>query len=111
MARRMPRNHEESRAYMRHICAIIAAGDPPARVLTAEEEADDAIRGALILIQCGAPYGYMAGRRLIDYRRIETIAANLGHARALGLDDLAARTAAAVAAADAIAEPWRGRWE
>ena len=93
---------------MRHLCAIIAADRPAVRVLTAAEEADRALSAALRAIQSGAAYGYMAGGRLDDYRRVEAIRQNLGHARALGVDDLDARAAEALSEAGAIAEPWRG---
>lgn len=65
----------------------------------------------LIDIQGGAPYGYMVGARLADYRQVQTLGEDLGHARRLEVPDLDARTAAVVAAAEAIAAPWRGWWE
>lgn len=105
------RTHEETRTYMRRLCRVIAADRRAVEVLTADEEADRALSGALVCIQTGAPFGYMAGARLEDYRRVEAIRVNLGLARALGVDDIDARTAAAVTAASGIAEPWRGRWE
>ncbi|MEN6342186.1 MAG: hypothetical protein ABFC89_06450 [Methanospirillum sp.] len=105
------RTHEETRAYMRHLCAIIAAGRPAVRPMTAAEEADRAIGRALISVQSGADFGYMTGARLDDYRRIQALRDALASARALGLDDLGARTAQAVDMARGIAEPWRGRWE
>lgn len=111
MARRMPRTHAETRAYMREICAILAAGATPARIPTADEEADRAISSALACIQTGAPYGYMAGARLEAFRSVEALGAALASARALELEDLDARTAKAVLRAGEIAEPWRGRWE
>lgn len=104
------RTHEETRAYMRRICSIIAA-DRPARVLTPEEETRRAIRAALADVQHGAPYGYMSGARLEDYRRIERIGHDLEDAWRLSVPDIDAWTAAAVAEAGAIAGPWRGRWE
>lgn len=96
---------------MRRLVRIIAADRPAVEVLTAEEEADRALSGALVDIRSGAAYGYMAGSRLEDYRRVEALGVALASARALELSDLDARAAAAVAAADAIAEPWRGWWE
>src|SRR5690606_41226885 len=60
----------ETRAYMRRLCAVIEADRPAVRVLTAAEEADRAISGALLDILLGAPYGYMTGARLADYRRV-----------------------------------------
>lgn len=111
MARRFPRTHEETRAYMRRLMQIIAADRPAAEVLTAAEEADRALSGALWEIQRGAPYGYMAGDRLEDYRRVQALRVALASAQALELPGLPARSAAAVAAAGRIAEPWRGWWE
>jgi hypothetical protein len=105
------RSREETRAYMHRLLAIMAAGSPAARVLTAAEEADQAIRRALIGVQSGADLGYMTGARLDDYRRIQALRDALASARALGLEDLDARTARAVEMARGIAEPWRGRWE
>lgn len=96
---------------MRHLCAIIAAGRPAVRPLTAAEEADRMISGALICVQSGADFGYMTGARLADYRRIQALRDAIAAARALGIDDLAARTSRAVGMAREIAEPWRGRWE
>lgn len=96
---------------MRRLCRIIAADHRAVEVLTADEEADRALSGALTCIQTGAPFGYMTGARLEDYGRVEAIRVNLSLARALGVDDIDARMAAAVTAAGAIAEPWRGRWE
>ncbi len=96
---------------MRRLCRIIAAGSPAARVLTAAEEADRAIRRALISVQSGADFGYMTGARLADYRRIQALRDAIAAARALGIDDLDARTSRAVEMAREIAEPWRGRWE
>ena len=109
MARR--RTREETREYLRRLCRIIAADRRPVAVLTAAEEADRALSHALIAIRNGAADGYMAGRRLDDYRRVEAIAANLGMARAFGVTDLDARTVDAVTAAETIAETWRGREE
>ena len=111
MARRLPQTHEETRAYMHRLMQIIAADRRPAEVLSAAEEADRALSGALWDIQRGAPYGYMAGDRLEDYRRVQALRVALASARALELSDLAYRAAAAVAAAGRIAEPWRGWWE
>ena len=102
------RTREETRAYMRRLCAVIEADRPVVRVLTAAEEADRAISGALLDILLGAPYGYMTGARLTDYRRVLALRDALASARALGIDDLEARTAVAVTAARAIAEPWQG---
>ena len=96
---------------MRRLCRIIAAGSPAARVLTAAEEADRMISGALIRVQSGADFGYMTGARLDDYRRIQALRDALASARELGLEDLDARTAKAVGMARGIAEPWPGRWE
>ena len=105
------RSREETCAYMRRLCRIIAAGSPAAPILTATEEADRAIRRALIRVQSGADFGYMTGARLDDYRRIQALRDALAAARALGLEDLDVRTARAVEMACGIAEPWRGRWE
>ena len=105
------RSHEETRAYMRRLCEIIAADRPAPQVLTPEEETRRAIRAALASVQHGAPYGYMSGARLEDYRRIERIGRDLEDAWRLGVPGIDARTAAAVAEAGAIAGPWRGRWE
>lgn len=96
---------------MRRLMRIIAADRPAFEVLTAAEEADRALSSALRNIQRGAAYGYMADHRLDDYRRVQALGVALASARALELPDLDARTAAAVAAADEIAEPWRGWWE
>ena len=105
------RSREETRAYMRRLCEIIAADRPAPLVLTPEEETRRAIRAALASVQHGAPYGYMSGARLEDYRRIERIGRDLEDARRLGVPDLDGRTAEAVRAAWAVAEPWRGWWE
>jgi hypothetical protein len=105
------RSREETRAYMGRLCRIIAAGSPAVQVLTAAEEADRAIRRELIRVQSGADFGYMTGARLDDYRRIQALRDALASARALGTDDLDARTSRAVEMARGIAEPWRGRWE
>ena len=105
MVRRRP--GETDRAYVDRLRDIIAAAQSPAEVPTPEEE----IRRASLIVEKGAAYGYMAGRRLDDYRRVEAIAANLGMARAFGVTDLAARTVDAVTAAETIAETWRGREE
>ena len=96
---------------MRRLMQIIAADRRPAEVLTAAEEADRALSKTLWDIQRGAAYGYMAGDRLEDYRRVQALRVALASACALELPDLDARTAAAVAAAGRIAEPWRGWWE
>ena len=109
MARRRP--GETDRAYIARLRAVIIAARSPEEVLTADEKADRALSGALCDIQHGGRLGvYMNGSRLDDYRRIEAIAANLVMARALGVPDVDARTAAALEAADRIAAPWRG-WE
>ena len=108
MVRRRP--GETDRAYLARLRRIIAAAGSPAGVPTPEEETRRAIRSALIDVQRGAPYGYMNGARLEDYRRIEQVARDLDDARRLDLPDLDARAAAAVATAAAVADPWRGRW-
>jgi len=105
------RTHEETRAYMRRLRRTIAAARPPVRTLTVAEEADRALSVALLDIRAGAPFGYVAGARLEDYRRVEALGVALAAARALGIADLDARTAAAVETAGAITEPWRGWWE
>ena len=109
MVRRRP--GETDRAYLARLRRIIAAAGSPAEVLTPEEETRRAIRAALADVQRGAPYGYMNGARLEDYRRIEQIARDLDDARRLGLPDIDTRAASAVATAAAVAEPWRGRWD
>ena len=108
MVRRRP--GETDRAYLARLRQIIAAAGRPAGVLTPEEETRRAIRAALADVQRDAPYGYMNGARLEDYRRIEQIARDLDDARRLELPDIDARAAAAVATAAAVADPWRGRW-
>lgn len=109
MVRRRPR--ETDRAYLDRLRRIMAAAGSPAEVPTPEEETRRAIRSALAEVQRGAPYGYMNGARLEDYRRIEQVARDLDDARRLAVPDLDDRTAAAVRAVWAVAEPWRGRWE
>ncbi len=108
MVRRRP--GETDRAYVARLRAVIAADRAEVAILTAEEEADRALSGALVDIRSGAAYGYMTGRRLEDYRRVEALRVALASARALELSDLDARAAVAVTAADAIAKPWRGWW-
>ena len=105
MVRRRP--GETDRAYVARLRDVIAAAQSPAAVPTPDEE----IRRASLIVEKGAAYGYMAGARLADYRRIEGIGRDLEDARRLAVPDLDARTAAAVRAAWAVAGPWRGRWE
>ena len=106
MARRRP--GETDRAYVARLRAVIAAARHPApEAPTPEEE----ILRASLLVESGAPYGYMTGSRLADYQRIERIARDLEDARRLSVPDLNDRTAEAVRAARAVADPWRGRWE
>ena len=102
---------ETDRAYLARLRGIIAAAKSPEAIPTPEEETRRLIRAALADVQRGAAYGYMNGTRLQDYRRIEEIGRDLEDARRLGLPDVDARAAAAVATAAAVAEPWRGRWE
>ena len=109
MVRRRP--GETDRAYVARLRAVIAADRAEVAILTDEEKADRALSGALVDIRRGAAYGYMAGSRLEDYRRVQALGVALAAARALELSDLDTRAAAAVAAAGRIAEPWRGRWE
>ena len=106
MVRRRP--GETDRAYVARLRAVIAAGSRAAPVVPTP---DDEIRWASLIVERGAPYGYMAGHRLDDFRRIEGIARDLEDARRLAVPDLGDRTAAAVRAAWAVAGPWRGRWE
>ena len=106
MVRRRP--GETDRAYVARLRAVIAAGSRAAPVVPTP---DDEIRRALGIVKKGAAYGYMAGARLADYRRIDWIGRDLEDARRLAVPDLDDRTAAAVRAAWAVAEPWRGRWE
>ena len=105
MVRRRP--GETDRAYVARLRHVIAAAQSPADVPTPDEE----IRRASLIVEKGAAYGYMAGARLDDYRRIEGIGRDLEDARRLAVPDLDARSAAAVRAAWAVAGPWRGRWE
>lgn len=106
MVRRRP--GETDRAYVARLRDVIAAGSQAEPdVPTPEEE----IRRASLIVENGAAYGYMAGHRLDDFRRIEGIGRDLEDARRLAVPDLDDRTAAAVRAAWAVAEPWRGRWE
>ena len=106
MARRRP--GETDRAYVARLRAVIAAARrPEPEAPTPEEE----IQWASLLVESGAAYGYMAGSRLADYQRIERIARDLEDARRLAVPDLDDRTAEAVRAAWAVAEPWRGWWE
>ena len=106
MARRRP--GETDRAYVARLRAVIAAGSRgPAEVPTPDQE----IRRALAIVELGAAFGYMAGHRLDDFRRIEEIARNLTDACRFGVPDLDDRTAAAVREAWDVAEPWRGWWE
>jgi hypothetical protein len=102
---------ETDRVYLARLRRIMVEARSPVEVLTPEEETRRAIRFALADVQRGAPCGYMNGARLEDYRRIEQIRRDLEDARRLGLSDVDARTAVAVATAAAIAEPWRGRWD
>ena len=106
MARRRP--GETDRAYVARLRAVIAAARHPGpEAPTPEEE----IQWASLLVESGAPYGYMTGSRLADYQRIERIARDLRDARRLAVPDLDDRSAEAVRAARAVADPWRGRWE
>ena len=105
MVRRRP--GETDRAYVARLRAVIAAAQSPADVPTPEEE----IRRASLIVEYGAAYGYMTGARLADYRRIQALRQDLEDARRLGVPDLDGRTAEAVRAAWAVAEPWRGWWE
>ena len=106
MARRRP--GETDRAYVARLRAVIAAARrPEPETPTPEEE----ILRASLLVESGAPYGYMTGSRLADYQRIERIARDLRDARRLAVHDLDDRSAEAVRAARAVADPWRGRWE
>ena len=105
MVRRRP--GETDRAYVARLRDVIAAAQSPADVPTPEEE----IRRASLIVEVGAPYRYMTGARLADYRRIKGIARDLEDARRLGVPDLDDRTAEAVRAAWAVAEPWWGWWE
>ncbi|HQJ88396.1 MAG TPA: hypothetical protein PLY91_07640 [Methanoregulaceae archaeon] len=110
MVRRRP--GETDRAYVRRLRAVmVAAYSRPAEVVTPEITADLEIRKASGIVRCGALYGYMAGHRLDDFRRIEAIARDLHDARRLAVPDLDRRTAAAVREAWSVAEPWRERWD
>lgn len=102
---------ETDRAYLARLRGIIAAAKSPEAIPTPEEETRRLIRAALADVQRGAAYGYMNGASLQDYRRIEEIGRDLEDARRLGLADMDARAAAAVATSAAVAEPWRERWE
>lgn len=102
---------ESDRAYLARLRGIIAAAKRPEAIPTPEEEMRRLIRAALADVQRGAAYGYMNGARLQDYRRIEGIARDLEDAHRLGLPDVDARAAAAVATAAAVAGPLRERWE
>lgn len=108
MVRRRP--GETDRAYLARLRRIIAQAGSSAEVLTPEEETRRAIRSAMFDVQRGAPYGYMNGGRLEDYRRIEQIARDLDDSRRLGLPDIDARAAVAVATAAAVTAPWAGVW-
>lgn len=102
---------ETDRAYLARLRRIITAAKSPEAIPTPEEETHRLIRAALADVQRGAAYGYMNGPRLQDFRRIEEIGRDLEDARRLGLADVDARAAAAVATAAAVAGPWRERWE
>ncbi len=106
MVRRRP--GETDRAYVARLRDVIAAGSRAAPVVRTP---DEEIRRASLIVENGAAYGYMAGARLADYRRIEGIGRDLEDARRLAVPDLGDRTAEAVRAAWAVAEPWRGWWE
>jgi len=105
------RSGETDRGYVARLRRVMVAAKRPAEAPTPEEETRRALRVALINVQSGAPYGYMNGARLEDYRRIEQIARDLDDARRLGFLDVDARAAEAVATAAAVAEPWQERWE
>jgi len=106
MVRRRP--GETDRAYVARLRAVIVAGSRgPAEVPTPDQE----IRRALAIVELGAAFGYMAGHRLDDFRRIEGISRDLGEARRFGVPNLDDRTIAAVWEAWDVAEPWRGWWE
>jgi hypothetical protein len=109
MVRRRPGETEGE--YIARLREIIAAVKRPEAIPTPEEKTRDRFRDALADVRQGAPFGYMAGPRLDDFRRIEEIARDLDTARRLAVPDLEERTAAAVREASMVADYWRERWD
>ena len=109
MVRRRP--GETEREYVARLREIISAAKQPKAMPTPEDKMRERIRDALADVRMGAPFGYMAGARLDDFRRIEAIARELDTARRFAVPDLEERAAAAVREASMVADYWRERWE
>jgi hypothetical protein len=109
MVRRRP--GETEREYVARLREIIAAVKRPEMIPTPEEKTLDRFRDALADVRLGAPFGYMAGPRLDDFRRIEEIARDLDTARRFAVLDLEERAAAAIREVSMVADCWRERWD